>query len=69
MKIGAAKFAVGDRLQAHFLLHADHFTDGAILDCAQLRGVYLFACKLFARLEQISRAQETADVIGAGWNQ
>ncbi len=65
VEIGAAEFAVGDRLQAGVLLHLHDLGDRAILDRAQLRRRDLAARLLLARLEQVFRAQEAADVIGA----
>src|SRR2546426_4464167 len=59
---GAAELAVGHRLQAGGFLHPHRFADAVVLDLLELRG---FFC---AGLLQRSRAQETADMVGAkGW--
>ena len=67
MEPGAAEFAVGDAMQPQVLLEFDDLADGAILDLAQgLRGDGA-AGTLLARIEQVLRPQETADMIGAEW--
>jgi hypothetical protein len=65
VEIGAAEFAVGDRLQADILLELDDLGDCLVLDLAQLGGAELALGLLVARLEQVLGAQETADMIGA----
>ena len=54
------------RLQADVLLEPDDLGDRLVFHRAQLRGVdRLLDEELFARLEQVLRAQEAADVVGA----
>ena len=65
VKERAAEFTVGDAAQAEVLLELDDLADRAILDRAQLGGRKRCALRGSARLEQILRPQETADVIGA----
>ena len=65
VEVRAPKFAVGDGRKADVLLHLHDLGDRAVLDGAELRRRDLAARLLLARLEQILRAQEAADVIGA----
>ncbi len=65
VEIRAAELAVGDRLQAGVLLHLHDLGDRAILDRPQVRRRDLAARLPVARLQQVLRAQEAADVIGA----
>jgi hypothetical protein len=50
-----------------FLLRLYHFGDRPILDRAQLLARDRSLRGLVARIEQLARAQEAADVIGAEW--
>ena len=62
----AAELAVGDGLQPDLLLHSHDLADRAVLDGAQV-GRDLAASLPLPRIEQLLRAQEAADVIGAEW--
>src|SRR5258708_37771730 len=65
MEIGAAELAVGHRLEAKALLEAHDVADREVLDLAQLFLRDRALLVPLARLEQLLRAQEAADVIGA----
>ena len=65
VEIGAPELAVGDGLQADVGLEAHDLVDRAVLDLAQLRGRDLAAGLLLTRLQQVSRTEEAADVVGA----
>src|SRR5262249_51534778 len=62
---GSPEFAVGDAVQAQVFLKAHDFTDRMVLDRAQLLLRDGTAAEPNACLQQVARAQETADVIGA----
>src|SRR5262249_4217635 len=67
VEVGAAELAVGDRLQPDILLEPDDLGDRLVLDLAQL-GRREVALRLFlARLEEVFRPEEAADVVGAEW--
>ena len=65
MPHGAAELAVGDAVQADLLLHVDRVADAAVLDLAQARGRDLAGRGIGARLRQLGRAQQAADMVGA----
>jgi hypothetical protein len=65
VEVGAAELAVGDGLQPHVGLELHDLGDRAVLDLAQLGGRDLALGLLLARLQQVGRAQEAADVVGA----
>jgi len=65
VEVGAAKLAVGDAGQATVALELHDFGDGAVFHRAQLPGVDLADRLLLARLQQVGRAQEAADVVSA----
>jgi len=62
-----AKLAIGDALEADILLEPHDLGNCAILDRAQLRRVDGAGSVLFAGLQQVVRAQETADMVMTGW--
>ena len=62
---GPAELAVGGRLQSHLFLQLHHLADRLVLDAAQLRVVDLSRGVALARLQQLARAQQAADVIRA----
>src|SRR5262249_24959420 len=61
----AAEFPVGDALQPHVLLELDDPADCRVLELAQLLLRNLAGGMPVARLEQLFRAQEAADVVGS----
>ena len=63
----AAKFAVGDALQADVLLHLHGSADRIVLDCLQLRRADAAVLVILARAQQLLRPQQAADVIRAKW--
>jgi hypothetical protein len=65
MEIGSAEFTIGDALQANILLECDNLGDCAILNRPELLGVDLTTRLLFTGIEQVFRAQEATDMIGA----
>src|SRR5690606_8836095 len=65
VEVRAAVFAVGDRLQADFLLEAHHFPNRAILDLAQRGGIDAARGEFAPGIHQEGRAQEAADVVVA----
>jgi hypothetical protein len=65
MKVRAPEFTVGDALQAGVFLCLYDLGDGAIFHRAQLLARDRSLRRLVARIEQLARAQEAADVIGA----
>jgi hypothetical protein len=62
---GATELAVGGRLQPDLLLLAHDVADRRVLDPAELIGVDPPLGEVLARLEQLGRSQEAADVVGA----
>ncbi len=64
-KRAAAEFAVGDAFQADILLQLDDVPDRAVLDLVQLIFRNRLVAQLVARLDQLVRAQQAADMIGA----
>ncbi len=67
MEISAAEFAVGDGLQAGVFLELDDLGDRLVFHLAQLGRIDFAARFALARLQQVFRPQEAADVIGAEW--
>ena len=65
VKVRAAEFSVGDSLQACVLLGLHDLCNRAIFDGAKLLARELSLDSLVARIQQLARAQEAADVIGA----
>ena len=65
VEVGAPEFAVGDALEAEILLEADDVSDGGVFDGAQPHAIDLAALEAVARLQELRRSQEAADVIGA----
>ncbi len=65
MKIFAAQLAIGDGVQTDIFLQLHHFSDGLVFGRAQLGGGNLPLHGLCVRVQQIFRAQEAADMIGA----
>jgi hypothetical protein len=61
---GAAELAVGRRAEADLLLPADGLADRVVLDAAQLGGVDPPGGEVVARLQQLRRPQQAADVVG-----
>ena len=61
----AAEFAVGDRFQPDRLLPLDRLADRRILDLPQRFDGTLAALRLVARLAQLRRPQQAADLVGA----
>jgi hypothetical protein len=61
----AAHLAVADALEADIALQRDRVADRPILGGAQLGGREATGLMLGTRLEQLRRAQQAADVIGA----
>jgi hypothetical protein len=59
------ELAVGRRLQADVLLLADDVTDRLVLDAAQLVVVDAAGGVVRARLHQLRRPEQAADVVGA----
>jgi hypothetical protein len=57
--------AVGDDVQARFLLEPDRLVDGAVLNPLELWRSDLAAVQPVARLEQPSRPEEASDHVGA----
>jgi hypothetical protein len=62
---GAAVFAVGHGFEPDLLLPPDSFDDRLVLDLAQRRRVDLAAGAALARLLQLRRTQQAADMVGA----
>ena len=62
---GAAELAVGDRLQPGLLLHADDVPDRLVLGLREALVVEPAGGVRLARLEQLGRPQQAADVVGA----
>src|ERR1700730_14706577 len=61
----AAELAVGYRFEAGLLLHPDRFADVAVLDLA-IRGVAHLARDVgLARVAQLARTKQAADMLGA----
>ena len=65
MEEGASKLAVGNPLQAHILLGADHFADARVLDCMQLGGGEAAGGEKLTRFPQALGAKKTPDMVGA----
>src|SRR5690606_1947079 len=61
----APVLSVGDRLEAERFLHDDRLLDASILVSAKLFARRFACTDAFAELEQASRTQKAADVIGA----
>ena len=61
----AAHLAVGDDVEPGRLLQRDGLVHGAVLDRLECRRRQLAALELLARVEEVLRAQEAADDIGA----
>ena len=61
----AAHLAVGDDVEPGRLLQRDRLVHGAILDRLEGRRRQLPALELFTRGEEVLRAQEAADDVGA----
>ncbi len=61
----AAELAVGRGLQPDLLLQTDGVADGRVLDGTQLGRVDPARGEVVARREQVRRAEQAADVIGA----
>src|SRR5690242_14864793 len=64
VKEGAAKLPIRNALQSELFLEAHDLADGAVFHPAQLLLGDGTGAKLLAGLEQITRAQKAADVIG-----
>ena len=62
---GAAELAVGRRTQPDLLLLAHGLPDRVVLDPTELGGVDPAGCVIVARLQQLRRAEQAADVVGA----
>jgi hypothetical protein len=62
---GPAELAVGDALQAHIAVEPHDLGDRAVFHFAQLGGADLAAGLLLECFEQVGRAEETADMVGA----
>src|SRR6185295_9318602 len=62
-----AELAVGDRRDADRLLQRDHVADAAVLHCVELGRGDLAFLRLGARLMQLVRTQQTADVVRSEW--
>src|ERR1700722_8253078 len=65
VKEGAAKLAVGNRLQARILLGAHDFANARVLDCVQLVGRQGASGETLARFPQSLGAKETPNMVGA----
>jgi len=65
MKIGAAKLAVGDPLEADVLLGAYDLADAGVFDRPQFGGRQSLGEERFARIPQALGSKEAADMIGA----
>src|SRR5262249_45275570 len=61
----AAELAIGDRVQADTLLHSGDLADQPVLDPAQIGGGQPALKMRLARLAQLLRADQAADVVGA----
>jgi hypothetical protein len=61
----AAELPIRDGAQAGVLLQPHDVTDGVVLDAAQLVRVHLAGREALPCLQQLGRAQEAADVVGA----
>src|SRR5689334_7427421 len=67
MPPGAAKLAVGGKLEPGLFLLGDRLFDLAIFDRAQRRGGDLVARALLARRFDRCRSQQAAEMVGAKW--
>ena len=65
MPPGAAKLAIGDRLQADIFLLLDDTLDLAVLDFLELRGRNFAFGALLACFFQRCRTQQATDMVGA----
>ena len=61
---GAAELAVGRRAEPDVLLHRHGLADRVVLDRAQLGGVDPARGEVLARLKQVPRPQQAADMVG-----
>jgi hypothetical protein len=61
----AAKLAVADRLQPGGLLQRHHFADRLVFDPPERLALDQALATLFTRFDQVRRAQEAADLVGA----
>src|SRR5690606_24715047 len=64
---GPPLLTVGDASQAGVLLHLGHFTDGIVLDGAQLFRADPAFLEFRARLAQRRRTQQAADMVRSEW--
>src|SRR6185369_11619600 len=65
VEISAAELAIRDALEAESFLEAHHVANRIVLHGSQLRARDLAALVAIARLEQLPRPEEAADVVGA----
>ena len=65
----AAELAVGDPFQAQIFLPADNVADGLVFNAAQVGFADAAVLFIFASFEQLWRAKQAADMVGAeGWS-
>ncbi len=65
MPPGAAELAVGDGVETDVLLKPDGVADRRVLDFGERLGGNLATLAPLARVQQLLRAQQTADMVGA----
>src|SRR5262249_42109639 len=61
----AAELAIGHPQETDLLLHSNRIADRRVLDAMQLPSRQAASLTLGTRAQQLRRAQQTADVIGA----